>query len=728
MAAAVALLITLGASALVWSAFTGDGARRPAVPTPTEDPFAGLGAGWTELSSFRATESVRDGAAVAWTGSRVLVWGGSVYSDASGDRWINDGYSLDPSTGVSTRLPNAPIAPRFRPAAAWSGHELLVWGGLDDQGKPLSDGAAYNPSTETWRMLPDAPIDARAPLSVWTGEELIVWGTSVRTVDRPRDGAVYTPQTDSWRTIPDAPIELTDGSAAWTGREMLVFGAALNGGNHAETASAIGAAYDPSTETWRTLPNSGLSPQASSAAWNGSELIASDYLSGSAAYEPMSDRWRQLEDVPIDPVECGPENVAAETWVVSQVCGAVVTIGQGEDHWRSDPLNQHDPFGPLLLVPAGRSTIALSGEPDGDRARAFVWRPPKSPSRSESVDDGSAELQPSRVEIPEPSGQATLAAETRIPPSVTSLIYGNGSVWVFSALNAQGNQIHRLDPQTLEETATIQTEGLIGWETGGGGLAFQGDSLWMFGDGRLQGDSPGPILERIDTSSNRVVETIQIPSERNQHAADIAIADSGIWLTLLSGTDTGAEVVRVDPTTHQIVARIPLESGYAREIIATDDAVLVQERIWSHDQERLAAESVLDTIDPATNGVVARVLAYELGVGLDQPVLWDNQVWAGSSSSSHAGLVRVDPATAAPSEFVKLLAPGCCGTALGPGGIWFTTEGGGTHLLGIFDPDSGEIAAVYDAPRDAIGIDAAASEDGMYFLDYDGFVRRYMVG
>ena len=48
---------------------------------------------------------------------------------------------------------------------------------------------------------------------------------------------------------------------------MIVFGAALHGGNVPETETAIGAAYDPSTDRWRRLPDSPLSPQASTAAW-----------------------------------------------------------------------------------------------------------------------------------------------------------------------------------------------------------------------------------------------------------------------------------------------------------------------------------------------------------------------------------------------------------------------------------------------------------------------------
>jgi hypothetical protein len=62
-------------------------------------------------------------------------------------------------------------------------------------------------------------------VSVWTGRELIVWGTAVCVNVRPRDGAAYDPATDSWRSIAEGPIELTDATAVWTGSEMIVFGA-----------------------------------------------------------------------------------------------------------------------------------------------------------------------------------------------------------------------------------------------------------------------------------------------------------------------------------------------------------------------------------------------------------------------------------------------------------------------------------------------------------------------
>ena len=65
----------------------------------------------------------------------------------------------------------------------------------------VADGAAFDPATQQWRVLPPSGLSARAPLSVWTGDELIVWGTSFRTKVRPLDGAAYDPASDAWRPI-----------------------------------------------------------------------------------------------------------------------------------------------------------------------------------------------------------------------------------------------------------------------------------------------------------------------------------------------------------------------------------------------------------------------------------------------------------------------------------------------------------------------------------------------
>lgn len=152
-------------------------------------------------------------------------------------------------------LPEAPIAERDQAAMGWTGTEMIVWGGIGvdakgDTTSDLADGAAYEPTAKTWRMLPAAPLDARiAQASVWTGTEFIVWGGD----HGQTDGAAYNPTTNSWRAVPEVPGPTAvggtadfpaDAAAAWTGEVMQVLTWRYQG-------TAIQSwYYSPSRDTW----------------------------------------------------------------------------------------------------------------------------------------------------------------------------------------------------------------------------------------------------------------------------------------------------------------------------------------------------------------------------------------------------------------------------------------------------------------------------------------------
>jgi hypothetical protein len=377
-AALVAFAVFAAGGAFAWRTLARD---VPPVEESTDVPsqatvFDGLSAGWTELPP---PPEVRTGAATAWTGAELIVWGGHAGFD---ERSVTaDGFAFDATSRRWSSLPPSPLEARTLAASAWTGSELLVWGGWRGtygyafaEGL-LDDGAAYDPTSDTWRALAPAPVVGRAPLSVWTGRELLVWGTALRVEDRPRDGAAYNPATDTWRVIPEAPIELTDATAAWTGEEMIVFGAALCCGNDPETRTAIGAAYDPDADTWRRIADSELSPQASTAAWNGSEMIAWDYLNDSAAYEPTSDVWRSLPRVPLDDWECPPESVALGASVLGDYCGDLVLYEVGMDAWRE--VSRRDLSGwevePIAAPPA--IVLLAQDQLDASSTRMLAYRP-----------------------------------------------------------------------------------------------------------------------------------------------------------------------------------------------------------------------------------------------------------------------------------------------------------------------------------------------------------------
>jgi hypothetical protein len=412
-AAAVALAVFATAGVFAWDLSHPD-VVPPPPPPATDTPVdlaAELPEGWSELP---APPEVRSGAATAWSGSQLFVWGGFVFGGSGDKPSSDDGFVFDAVSREWLALPPSPLGARSLAASAWTGRELLVWGGTDLDAWPYEgyeDGAAFDPSTQRWRSLPPAPIEGRAPMSVWTGEELIVWGTAVRVTPRPTDGAAFDPDTDTWRRIADAPIELTDATAVWTGEEMIVFGAALRGGNFPETETAIGAAYDPDTDSWRELPPSELSPQASTAAWTGRELVAWDYLNGTAAYDPISDRWRELPRVPIDDYECTPQSVSIPGHVVfGNYCGITPVFPVAKDRWRD--ISRRDLSGWVLEPVAAGSAVLimahgleLSEVPDqAFDSRMLAYVPP-----------GEAETGAVRAPAPFVPATATTGDTTRMP-------------------------------------------------------------------------------------------------------------------------------------------------------------------------------------------------------------------------------------------------------------------------------------------------------------------------
>ena len=205
-------------------------------------------------------------------------------------------------------LPEAPIGYRDGPVVAWTGTELLVWGGV---GSARRTGAAYQPLTRHWRPIPAAPMvpDPTIP-AVWTGTELLVWGGRLPGSDRfswPRnEAAAYVPATDTWRSIasPEGASGPVTDLAAWTGTEMLAWGGFEERARPRERLLA----YSPATDTWRQTTDASVSPGMGTMTWTGSALVvvgyggAHDYDgmdAAAASYSPATDTWQDLGVLPM---------------------------------------------------------------------------------------------------------------------------------------------------------------------------------------------------------------------------------------------------------------------------------------------------------------------------------------------------------------------------------------------------------------------------------------------
>lgn len=287
-----------------------------------DSPWQDVRAGWSRLPT---PPILRARAAAVWTGREVLMWGGDT---ELGSTHHAGGAAYDPSAKEWSNLPPSPLTPRSSPAAVWTGTEMLIWGGSTGtgDGSTLADGAAYNPETRVWRMLPPAPLGPRIPAAaVWTGRELLVWGNASR-FQEARDGAAYDPEANRWRSLPAAPVALNEVSASWTGAEAIVFGALLDGNNWSKRKHAEGIAYNPREDRWRRIAPYPLSPQASWTTWMGDELLVWDYELKAGAYDPARDSWRDLADLPLDFSECYPRSVRVGKAVFAWHCGGPAAL------------------------------------------------------------------------------------------------------------------------------------------------------------------------------------------------------------------------------------------------------------------------------------------------------------------------------------------------------------------------------------------------------------------
>jgi hypothetical protein len=283
-------------------------------------------AGWSRLASVP-----RLFGAYTWTGRYLVGWGGSYYRG----RPQADGSLYDNASGRWRRIPPGPLAARESAAMVWTGSRVLFWGG-EANGRPFADGAALDPDSLTWTHLPAAPLSARTPAaSAWTGAEFIVWGDRSRS-RRARDGAAYDPVRRRWRRLRRAPIALNAVSSVWIGGELVIYGAWLDHNNHSRRASAQGIAYRPTANRWRVLrPFFSLSPQASSVAAAGGAVLVWDYLLEAALYEPRSDRWIRLPHLPLDPAECRSSSAPLGRVVLAWYCGRGALFDVSTRRWRT---------------------------------------------------------------------------------------------------------------------------------------------------------------------------------------------------------------------------------------------------------------------------------------------------------------------------------------------------------------------------------------------------------
>lgn len=343
---------------------------------------------WSPISIVGAPSAERSDFTAVWTGTEVLVWGGSTVhwcdeARQSGERFLATGARYDPKKDVWTpmTLSDAPT-PRSAHVAVWTGDRMLVWGGRqrsrslavqgycefdspDSAPTYAEDGGAYDPVADRWKPIAarNAPTGREDAVALWTGEEMLVWGGR-RPGIFPLEGGRYDPQGNRWRAISSEGAPSTDdrddaSTAIWTGREMIVW-------NGLETT---GGRYDPNHDSWQPIAQAG-EPDARmdyTAVWSGTEMIVWGGSDGGGftrttggAYTPATNSWRAI----------GAASPSARANHTAVWTGSEMIVWGGAIHDTRPGLSSGGRYDPM--TDSWRATSTLRA-PAGRQAHTAIW-------------------------------------------------------------------------------------------------------------------------------------------------------------------------------------------------------------------------------------------------------------------------------------------------------------------------------------------------------------------
>jgi hypothetical protein len=179
---------------------------------------------------------------------------------------------------------------------------------------------------------------------------------------------------------------------------------------------------------------------------------------------------------------------------------------------------------------------------------------------------------------PSTSEAAATQPRARFDEPIAALAVTPGAVWV-----AHGQTISRVDPHTLRPTATV-----TGYRPTGDhqllGMTAGASAVWV--------TVVGAGVLRIDPASAKVVARIPVITQ-----APAAVGAGAVWVVCCGGDTKGTagRLVRIDPATNRVAATIPLHG--------LPDAVGAGPRgVWVR-----GALGPVWRIDPATNRLAATI-------------------------------------------------------------------------------------------------------------------------
>lgn len=351
----------------------------------------------------------------------------------SGSSPAEEASSPDSQETGWERLPDPPLSPRMGAATAWTGSEIVVFGGSDFMCSPTAgcsggaeaqdfrDGAAYDATTRTWRSIATAPAPVRdrqpvvvngdiyvqasctpQPCERHDAEELLRYDPEQdtwTTLPPPHDeGYHLTPTgdnvlafsigkhpdwlldagTDTWERLPDAPLPPTDRQVVPVGEDLMLF--AKEAGSQSRMLSAR---FDAETGTWERPLDT---PASGYQAWLVDGIVVIDPRfedDEGGVFDPATAQWSPLPDPPAK--ESWQNNMAGVLGQDSATFAAASgwVLDMTSETWIEIPQLDEDERERLQVSPTsvGRDLFLFGGErwtePGGELlADAWLWTAP----------------------------------------------------------------------------------------------------------------------------------------------------------------------------------------------------------------------------------------------------------------------------------------------------------------------------------------------------------------
>jgi N-acetylneuraminic acid mutarotase len=318
-----------GGKMIVWGGYNGAYLDTGGVYDPAADPLLA----WTSTSITNAAPA-RGYHTAVWTGSKMIVWGGSngpsLYLDTGG---LFDPLAAPSTAWSATSTTTFPPDPRFDHTAIWTGNVMVVWGGqgeLDLGGSRERDvGGSYDPSSDSWSPgdgdTTYQPTARHGHTAIWTGSKMIVWGGYNSTSGAYLNtGGLYDPSGDgAWTaatSTTNAPVARYLHTAVWTGNQMIVWGG--SNGPYLNTGGlycAVGACTPPAAPVITGITD------VNACAQNGIQVA----FTGTAASFTLLKDGTPVDTNYISDKTYNPGDTASHTYVVRAVDGGCIADSTG---------------------------------------------------------------------------------------------------------------------------------------------------------------------------------------------------------------------------------------------------------------------------------------------------------------------------------------------------------------------------------------------------------------